>query len=57
MKKKKLIMLVSAGVLAIGIVGGGVYVAQANSAVKTEEKQNEADKELEKSVDGYLATI
>lgn len=37
MKKKKLIMLVSAGVLAIGIVGGGVYVAQANSAVKTEE--------------------
>ena len=57
MKKKKLIMLVSAGVLAIGIVGGGVYVAQANSAVKTEEKKNEADKELEKSVDGYLATI
>lgn len=57
MKKKKLIVLVSAGVLAIGIVGGGVYVAQANSAVKTEEKKNEADKELEKSVDGYLATI
>ena len=57
MKKKKLTMLVSAGVLAIGIVGGGVYVAQANSAVKTEEKKNEADKELEKSVDGYLATI
>ena len=57
MKKKKLSMLVSAGVLAIGIVGGGVYVAQANSAVKTEEKKNEADKELEKSVDGYLATI
>lgn len=57
MKKKKLIMLVSAGVLAIAVVGGGVYVAQANSAVKTEQKQNEADKELEKSVDGYLATI
>lgn len=57
MKKKKLIMLVSAGVLAIAVVGGGVYVAQANNAVKTEEKQNEADKELEKSVDGYLATI
>ena len=49
--------MVSAGVLAIAVVGGGVYVAQANSAVKTEEKQNEADKELEKSVDGYLATI
>ncbi|AOA04043.1 hypothetical protein [Carnobacterium maltaromaticum] len=49
--------MVSAGVLAIAVVGGGVYVAQANSAVKTEQKQNEADKELEKSVDGYLATI
>ncbi|MFS7424508.1 hypothetical protein CKN96_11765 [Carnobacterium maltaromaticum] len=57
MKNKKLVTLVSAGVLAIAVVGGGVYVAQANSAVKTEEKQNEADKELEKSVDGYLATI
>lgn len=57
MKNKKLVTLVSAGVLAIAVVGGGVYVAQANSAVKTEQKQNEADKELEKSVDGYLATI
>ena len=57
MKNKKLVTLVSAGVLAIAVVGGGVYVVQANSAVKTEQKQNEADKELEKSVDGYLATI
>lgn len=57
MKNKKLVTLVSAGVLAIGLVGGGVYVAQANSANKSEQKQNEADKELEKSVDSYLATI
>ncbi|MDZ5760656.1 hypothetical protein RAK27_18605 [Carnobacterium maltaromaticum] len=57
MKKKKLVMLVSAGVLTLGIVGGGVYVAQANSAERTEKKQNDSDKELEKSVDSYLATI
>lgn len=56
-KKLKLVTLVSAGVLALGVIGGGVYVAQANSAEKTEKKQNDSNKELEKSVDGYLATI
>ena len=57
MINKKLVTLVSAGVLAIGLVGGGVYVAQANSASKAEQKQNDSDKELEKSVDSYLATV
>lgn len=56
-KKLKLVTLVSAGVLALGVIGGGVYVAQANSAEKTEKKQNASNKELEKSVDDYLATI
>lgn len=56
MKNKKLITVVSASVLAVGLIGG-VYVAQATSADKTEKKQNQSGKELEKSIDDYLTAI